>query len=104
MRWPAAVTCYVLLVGCAQADTYNAFQAMQSYASLAMEYMRSDGTPETYSAPELKINFTASAVTSSSSIKAPLRSHMPGNLSSFATVQSQSDQSRTSQPGALAFF
>lgn len=76
MKWLTQAAIFLTLVQGRRADVYDSFQRMQSYA---LHFQRADGTPEAYSAP----------VASNVSISAPLISHMPGNLSSFATVQPQ---------------
>lgn len=121
MRWAAAVICSVLLLQGAQADVYRAFQAMQSYTSQALDYMRSDGMPQAYAAPaagnysstmaqrspapapDSRPVSTRPASPDTAAINAtsqtPLFSRMPGNLSSFASVQAQSGSPAYSSQG-----
>ena len=121
MRWAAAVICSVLLAQGAQADVYRAFQAMQSYTSAALDYIRSDGMPQAYAAPAAGNDSSTEAQRSpapapgsfpsstrlaspdtaakNATSKTPLFSHMPGNLSSFASVQAQSTSPAYSSQG-----
>ena len=121
MRWAAAVICSVLLLQGAQADVYRAFQAMQSYTSQALDYMRSDGMPQAYAAPAAGNDSSTMAQRSpapapgshpvstrpaspdtaarNATSQTPLFSRMPGNLSSFASVQAQSNSPAYSSQG-----
>lgn len=76
MKWLTKAAIFLTLLQSSRADVYDSFQRMQSYA---LQFLRADGMPEAYSAP----------VATNVSISAPMISHMPGNLSSFATVQPQ---------------
>lgn len=89
MRWVTFVTQMSILLHYANADVYDTLEAMQSYADLALQYMRDDGGPESLSVhtPEAY----SSPVTRNSTAKPPYRprGHVPGDFTSFAAAQDQ---------------
>lgn len=89
MRWVTFVTQMSLLLHYANADVYDTLEAMQSYADLALQYMRDDGGPQSLSVPTPEAYTTPA--TRNSTAKPPYRpqGHMPGDFTSFATAQDQ---------------
>lgn len=89
MRWVTFVTQMLLLLHYANADVYDTLEAMQSYADLALQYMRDDGGPQSLSVPTPEAYTTPA--TRNSTAKPPYRprGHVSGDFTSFATAQDQ---------------